>query len=1254
MKARISATSLLVVLLLAVVCRSEAASTTAVSVVIDGGFELGHYSGQAWQQASTNGAPLIVRGNGRGGAHAGEFRARLGKAKNEVDSISQEMAIPDSAASAELTYWYRINAKEAEKDSTGPDTFTVSVDLMDGSQARTLVSLVAPAPVNDWTFSGSIPLTFTIGRVFRLKFELATADTDKTEIFLDDVNVRYLPREQSPSTPLLFLNPRTGCLGGGFPQIPVAVSGSVALTAGANTMHTPKMMRLDVDGKELGRSVSVRVRARVDSTTLPADGGVVTATLDDATGAITKCPIRIIPVPILQDGGFEAGPQTLNWALSTPVSAHPLIASGVNPGPLDGDYMLRLGGVATKRDLAEQVFALPTDMTGGSLSFFYRVISQKKGGAVSDHLMVTLTDVDGGYSSPLLQLSNLTATAADGSYMLFDAPIPTSLFGKKVRLSLSANAQSPNPTVFLFDDFGMWVTAASLVGAAKPKVSTMLDMDHPNLCSGTAVKVVTDVPVDRLTLIRRGQSQPISTCQNCTTLLANVNAPQDFCGSYFGEAEIGNFVVRSNIEWLATESGACSLDRLPPTVRITGVSSGQVVSGTILVGGEGGDDHCVRSVSLLIDGKIVKTTFGDSLAHLLDTRRLSRGSHRIELVAVDGGGNRSNIGALSSATVDVENTLTCAYGALPCGQAAGNDTGPFVPADQVCSGAGTHCPLDPGPCESIENCALLAMGRLQDTESNIGKCGGILIAKNKFLTAAHCIADAIIASGGVENRKVNFPVRSQADGPQDFDVVAAVCGNANHCVTSDQVQGDPTLASTAVDWAVLTLRANVEDRNPIPGLRTYDPRLSLMLSFPNGAIGDGNVMASYLSTDPDNNYNEGLVGSKVTYYSTFFPSIDANVAIGDIEDPAVSGSPLLVYDRGNKIVAVRGVLSFYGRGGRCSQFAIDDFCSAAGGCTAWTCGQNCPENFMVSLEGLSHYDSLFDETHPISVLGEKGQSAWYYVDSSTGSGRLLAKCPSTNGDPGCMDGMKGYNWDTRHASSEAEHRIVVEQSKDGCSSVEKTSASFIVCNIVPFLWGEGGYDWLYKPNEGFLATASLANVDDFPSELIKFDTITFTWTKDGETSAFCSQTCQLDYACNMPCAEPQAGVLYNVEVSGWSFKQCTVVGTLGVVFRTCDRPDCNAYEPPPQGLTMVGNGDPTQWTMFVQAEAGALSDPTIEFQHSDPINSGLSSPRVCASNSCDFVWDTSGYPNGKYGYLVLVKSNGVIQDQRVGMLEVRR
>jgi hypothetical protein len=84
-------------------------------------------------------------------------------------------------------------------------------------------------------------------------------------------------------------------------------------------------------------------------------------------------------------------------------------------------------------------------------------------------------------------------------------------------------------------------------------------------------------------------------------------------------------------------------DKINPSVRFIQPEDGEHLSGgDTLIRVEAMDNFCVRSVSIFMDGRLIKILNNSPFDYSLDLRRISVGTHSLVVVASDYAGNSSS------------------------------------------------------------------------------------------------------------------------------------------------------------------------------------------------------------------------------------------------------------------------------------------------------------------------------------------------------------------------------------------------------------------------------------------------------------------------------------------------------------------------------------------------------------------------------------------------------------------------------------
>ena len=158
---------------------------TGGSLVQNGGFELGS---QGWQESSAGGYELVDTTN----PHSGTSSAFLCGYASCDDSIGQSFAVPGSASSLSVSYWWYGDTNRTTQSCT--DTFTVT--LLD-SAGNTIGKVQAACNKNatrSWqqvTFDASSLLANYAGQNVMLVFEAKTSSSSSrtSAFYVDDVAV---------------------------------------------------------------------------------------------------------------------------------------------------------------------------------------------------------------------------------------------------------------------------------------------------------------------------------------------------------------------------------------------------------------------------------------------------------------------------------------------------------------------------------------------------------------------------------------------------------------------------------------------------------------------------------------------------------------------------------------------------------------------------------------------------------------------------------------------------------------------------------------------------------------------------------------------------------------------------------------------------------------------------------------------------------------------------------------------------------
>lgn len=179
-------------------------------------------------------------------------------------------------------------------------------------------------------------------------------------------------------------------------------------------------------------------------------------------------------------------------------------------------------------------------------------------------------------------------------------------------------------------------TVAPMVGVSNPTAGT-------SVAGLIAVDVVAsdNVGVSRVDLMVNGSKVASDTtapfgfswdstqvADGTVTLAAYA---YDAAGNYASKAV--SVAVANNASKSATP------DTVAPQAAISNPASGSTVNGTVSVKGTASDNVGVTQMRLYIDGKLVSTVSGASLSYSWNSRKVTAGSHTLQLEATDAAGN---------------------------------------------------------------------------------------------------------------------------------------------------------------------------------------------------------------------------------------------------------------------------------------------------------------------------------------------------------------------------------------------------------------------------------------------------------------------------------------------------------------------------------------------------------------------------------------------------------------------------------------
>jgi hypothetical protein len=157
-------------------------TSTSVNAISNGGFESGT---SPWIESSSGGNELIDTTR----PHTGTHSADLCGANSCNDSIYQQVAIPSTATSAQLGYYWYMDTQET---TTSPyDYLYVRIRSASGSTLTTVQTITNGSTADTWQSA-----TFTVnvstykGQNIQVAFVATTGSRDPSQFFVDDVTLR--------------------------------------------------------------------------------------------------------------------------------------------------------------------------------------------------------------------------------------------------------------------------------------------------------------------------------------------------------------------------------------------------------------------------------------------------------------------------------------------------------------------------------------------------------------------------------------------------------------------------------------------------------------------------------------------------------------------------------------------------------------------------------------------------------------------------------------------------------------------------------------------------------------------------------------------------------------------------------------------------------------------------------------------------------------------------------------------------------
>jgi hypothetical protein len=154
------------------------------NVVANAGFEAGTTS---WTQSSGATAPIITVEPGI--AHSGSSDAWLGGYTGGTDTLYQDVAIPATAATATLQFWYRIDTSETSTTPHDRMTATLSAPGSVTPFATPFSFTNADDTGGAWVHTAPADVSAYRGQTVRLAFSATNDSTNATSFRVDDITL---------------------------------------------------------------------------------------------------------------------------------------------------------------------------------------------------------------------------------------------------------------------------------------------------------------------------------------------------------------------------------------------------------------------------------------------------------------------------------------------------------------------------------------------------------------------------------------------------------------------------------------------------------------------------------------------------------------------------------------------------------------------------------------------------------------------------------------------------------------------------------------------------------------------------------------------------------------------------------------------------------------------------------------------------------------------------------------------------------
>jgi hypothetical protein len=154
-------------------------TSTASNVISNGGFENGT---SPWVESSKGGYELIDTTQ----PHSGSYSADLCGDNSCSDSIYQQVTVPSTASSAQLSYYWYLSTQETS--SKAYDYLYVRIRSASGSTLTTVQTITNGSTADSWqSASYTVNLSSYRGQTIQVAFVATTDSQEPSEFFVDDV-----------------------------------------------------------------------------------------------------------------------------------------------------------------------------------------------------------------------------------------------------------------------------------------------------------------------------------------------------------------------------------------------------------------------------------------------------------------------------------------------------------------------------------------------------------------------------------------------------------------------------------------------------------------------------------------------------------------------------------------------------------------------------------------------------------------------------------------------------------------------------------------------------------------------------------------------------------------------------------------------------------------------------------------------------------------------------------------------------------